>query len=321
MTTTPPTMRHLDLFTGIGGFTLAAHAAGMVTVAHSEIDLHASRCLERNFPVVPNLGDITTTEGYNLNVNIITAGSPCQDFSVAGNRSGAAGARSGLISHAFRLAHETQAEWLVLENVPGLLSSNGGRDMGAVLRAMADLGMGYAWRVLDAQAFGVPQRRRRVFIVGRVGGSFYGPSEVLHVGQGLSRDTPAFQDSQQHPASSGQGSPGEDCYSIHTQQTPITALEYTHCMSTNRTIGVVQGDTTRHATPTECERLQGYPDGWTLGSSDTQRYKQLGNSVAVPVVSWVMSRIAEVQSTLLRDPKWDESDAVMMNRIFKESNA
>ncbi len=340
-------MKHLDLFTGIGGFSLAAERAGMTTVGHSEIDKHASACLERRWPDVPNLGDVTLIEGIT-DVDIITAGSPCQDYSVAGKRAGTAGARSGLIVHTFRLVEETQAEWLVIENVPGLLSSNGGRDMGAVLGTLADLGMGFAWRVLDAQAFGVPQRRRRIFIVGRAGGCSDGPREVLSVGPGLPRDTPpssqARKDDPARAAASagvpgvagtlasrerGGGFPGTDeavagyvvaenqraeiramdclgalaaspsgkpgqrspTIAVHTTQDPIVSNDQMHCLSAKESGAVLAPDRVRKLTPLECERLQGFPDGWTEGVSDTQRYRQLGNAVAVPVAEWVLSRI------------------------------
>jgi DNA (cytosine-5)-methyltransferase 1 len=122
------------------------------------------------FSDIPNLGDIKEIDTDAIrrfdHLDCVLAGFPCQDLSVAGTRAGLAGQRSGLFFELVRLLAVTQPRWVVLENVPGLLSSNRGRDFGAVLGALADLGYGYAWRVLDAQWFGVPQRRRRVFIVG-----------------------------------------------------------------------------------------------------------------------------------------------------------
>lgn len=319
-------MNHLDLFTGIGGFSIAAERAGMRTVGHSEVDRYASACLERNYPNVPDYGDVTELKAKDLpHVDIITAGSPCQDYSVAGRRAGTAGARSGLIAHTFRLVEETGCEWLVIENVPGLLSSNRGRDMGAVLGTLGDLGMGFAWRVLDAQAFGVPQRRRRVFIVGRAGGSHVGPAEVLSVGEGLPGDTPPSTAARPqtpagvaacagHPGVAGAltqalGAGGPDDNMAQAGHVVAVAENQRGEVLVKDEFGalavrpsgkpgqgspvVVHSTQVRKLTPLECERLQGFPDGWTEGSSDTQRYRQLGNAVAVPVAEWLLRRIAE----------------------------
>jgi DNA (cytosine-5)-methyltransferase 1 len=176
----------VSLFDGIGGFCLAFERAGARTVATVEIDKPAAAISRRHFPDAHQFDDVTTVSGHDLRAvgfvgdrGIITAGFPCQDLSVAGKRAGLAGARSGLWWHVVRLLQETQARWFVGENVPGLLSSNGGRDMGAVLGSLGELGYGFAYRVLDAQFTGVPQRRRRVFIVGHLGVPFTAPAEVL----------------------------------------------------------------------------------------------------------------------------------------------
>lgn len=123
-------------------------------------------------------------ETLDLFPELSSAGFPCQDVSVAGRGAGLAGERSGLYFEALRVAQELRAEWLVIENVPGLMSSNGGRDMGTVLGTLADSGYGVAYRVLDAQYFGVPQRRRRVFFVGRLGDDGSAPAEVLGLAEG-----------------------------------------------------------------------------------------------------------------------------------------
>ncbi|NBW18843.1 MAG: DNA (cytosine-5-)-methyltransferase, partial [Caulobacteraceae bacterium] len=115
---------------------------------------------------------------------IITGGFPCQDLSVAGKRAGLAGSRSGLFWEICRLLDETGTENFILENVPGLLSSNNGRDMACVVEALVERGYRIAWRVLDAQYFGVPQRRRRIFIVGCLGNSGRSPEEILAIAEG-----------------------------------------------------------------------------------------------------------------------------------------
>ena len=184
----------VSLFAGIGGFDLAMQRAGMKVVASVEIDKACNQVLAKHFPDTKQFNDITEVKGsdlidagFNPSGGIITGGFPCQDLSVAGKRAGLAGQRSGLFWHAARLVEETQSEWFVIENVPGLLSSNEGKDFGIVLRTMAELGYSVSWRILDAQHFGVPQRRRRIFIVGRraTDGS---PAEVLFKSEGLRRN-------------------------------------------------------------------------------------------------------------------------------------
>lgn len=178
------TPRVLDLFSGIGGFSLAFEREGFETVAFSEIEPFPCQALSHHWPYVPNLGDVTKIKGETLGrVDVITAGFPCQDLSVAGKRAGLVGSRSGLFWQIIRLARETRAPWLVLENVPGLLSSNEGRDFAIVIDALSELGYGVAWRICDAQYFGVPQRRRRVFIVGCLGGPC--PPQILFEPEGL----------------------------------------------------------------------------------------------------------------------------------------
>lgn len=176
----------VSLFDGIGGFPLAFERAGARTVATVEIDKAAAAVSARHFPDAHQFDDVTKVTGDDLRAvgfvperGIITAGWPCQDLSVAGRRAGLAGSRSGLWWEVVRLLEETHSRWFVGENVPGLLSSNGGRDMAAVVGALGELGYGFAYRVLDAQWFGVPQRRRRVFFVGHLGVPFTKAAEVL----------------------------------------------------------------------------------------------------------------------------------------------
>jgi DNA (cytosine-5)-methyltransferase 1 len=164
----------VSLFAGVGGFDLAMERNGVKVVAAVEIDKKCQDVLARRFPSTQLFDDVTTVKGSDLigagfepSRGIITGGFPCQDLSVAGKRAGLAGKRSGLFWEIARIVEETQTEYAILENVPGLLSSNGGKDFAVVLGTMADLGYSVAWRVLDAQYFGVPQRRKRVFIACR----------------------------------------------------------------------------------------------------------------------------------------------------------
>ena len=197
----------VSLFAGIGGFDLAMQRQGVKVVASVEIDKNCNKVLAQHFPNTKQFNDITEVKGSDLigagftpDRGIITGGFPCQDLSVAGKRAGLAGARSGLFWEAARIVEETQSNWFIIENVPGLLTSNSGADFGVVIGTMADLGYGVAWRVLDAQYFGVPQRRRRVFIVGKRDPNSTSAGEVLFKSQGSRGRTSQKQSQQQEVA-------------------------------------------------------------------------------------------------------------------------
>jgi DNA (cytosine-5)-methyltransferase 1 len=184
----------VSLFAGVGGFDLALERNGVKVVASVEIDKKAQEVLKKHFPQSTIFGDITGVTGEQLIAagfeprnGIITGGFPCQDLSVAGKRAGLGGSRSGLFWEICRLLDETRAQNFILENVPGLLSSNQGADMAVVLEALVERGYRIAYRVLDAQHFGVPQRRRRVFIVGCLGDSGRSPEEILAISQSRAR--------------------------------------------------------------------------------------------------------------------------------------
>ena len=183
-------MRVGSLFSGIGGFDRGLERAGMEVAWQCEIDPHARAVLANHWPEVPCYDDVRgITAGAIAPVALICGGFPCQDVSVAGRRAGLAGERSGLWFEFHRVLAELKPPWVVIENVPGLLSSNGGRDMGTVLGGLGDLGYRWAYGVLDAQWFGVAQRRRRVFIVGHLGDGR--AAEVLPLPAGLCGDPPS----------------------------------------------------------------------------------------------------------------------------------
>ena len=224
----------VSLFAGVGGFDLAMERNGVKVVANVEIDKHCQSLLERKFPDAKQFNDVTTLKGkdlidvgFNPSRGIITGGFPCQDLSVAGKRAGLAGERSGLFWEIARVVEETQTEWFILENVPGLLSSNEGKDFGVVLGTMADLGYSVAWRTLDAQHFGVPQRRRRVFIVGRRSSGARGPDEVLFKPQSLRRNPAEIKSQGQDATTSAARSFGQSSFAGYTEGvTTITATTY-----------------------------------------------------------------------------------------------
>jgi DNA (cytosine-5)-methyltransferase 1 len=155
---------------GIEAATVAWHPLGWRPAFFSEIEAFPRAVLSHHYPAVPLHGDFTTIEAGQYDpIELLVGGTPCQSFSIAGLRGGLGDDRGNLALEYLRLADRLRPQWLVWENVPGVLSSNGGRDFGAILGGLVELGYGFAYRVLDAQHFGVPQRRRRVFVVGYLG--------------------------------------------------------------------------------------------------------------------------------------------------------
>lgn len=182
-------VKYVSVFSGVEAASLAA-PDGWMPVAFSEIEPFPCTVLAERFPNVPNLGDITKIDWSDLRgkVDVVVGGSPCQSFSVAGNRAGLEGA-SGLMWEYVRAVRDLRPRAFLWENVPGALSSGSGNDFRCLLEAMDDLGYGLAWRVLDAQFFGVAQRRRRVFLVGFLGdGGAERACEVLFESESLQWD-------------------------------------------------------------------------------------------------------------------------------------
>lgn len=163
-------MRYLSVCSGIEAATCAWHHLGWQPVAFSEVEPFPCAVLAHHYPDVPNLGDMTKFKEWpNDSIDLLVGGTPCQSFSVAGLRKGLDDPRGNLMLTFGAIANKYRPRWLVWENVPGVLSSGGGRDFGAFLGTLAELGYGFAYRILDAQYFGVAQRRRRVFVVGYFG--------------------------------------------------------------------------------------------------------------------------------------------------------
>lgn len=223
----------VSLFSGIGGFELAMQRQGVEVVASVEIDKHASKLLQARFPLVKHFTDVKEVTGKELidagfkpDSGIITGGFPCQDLSVAGRREGLKGERSGLFWEIARILEETKAKYFIIENVPGLLSSSKGRDMGIVIGTLVELGYGVAWRVLDAQYFGVPQRRRRVFVVGCLNNST-GAGEILFEPNGLRRDNTQSEQKRENTSTSSARSFGQTGFAKYSEGvTTITATTY-----------------------------------------------------------------------------------------------
>jgi DNA (cytosine-5)-methyltransferase 1 len=191
-------MKYLSVCSGVEAATVAWHEMGWSPVAFSEIEPFPSAVLAHHYPNVPNLGDMTKYKEWNLNesVELVVGGTPCQSFSVAGLRKGLEDPRGNLMLTYIGILDRFKPKWCVWENVPGVLSSNGGRDFGAFLGALAELGYGFAYRVLDAQHFGIPQRRRRVFVVGCLG-DWQSASKVLFERESLLGNPPKSRSKRQ----------------------------------------------------------------------------------------------------------------------------
>jgi DNA (cytosine-5)-methyltransferase 1 len=429
---------------GIEAASVAWESLGWTPVAFAEIEKFPSKVLAHHYPGVPNLGDMTKFREWDIErgaVDVLVGGTPCQSFSVAGLRKGLDDPRGNLALTFVAMVDHYRPEWVIWENVPGVLSSSGGRDFGSFLGALGQLGYGFAYRVLDAQYFGVPQRRRRVFVVAHSSGDSRRAAQVLFEPESLRGDSPkgrkTGQDTAQclttgtgcrydpntetlipvmyesHPMdsritgpvdpsptvaarwgtgggntplvhhvesfaqnqlgelrtspiastlgtnsnASGRNTPmviqpialaentigrqpmnggngdgytvGGPMYTlnatgVHGVAHPAHAFkirgvghytganggvakpgtggsgymgqdEKAYTIATSQDQQIMHGMAVRRLTPIECERLQGFPDGYTdimPETPDGPRYKALGNSMAVPVMRWIGSRIA-----------------------------
>ena len=275
-------MRFLSVCSGIEAASAAWQPLGWKAVAFSEIEPFPCSLLKHHYPDTPNLGDMTKYKDWpdDLSIDLLCGGTPCQSFSVAGLRKGLDDPRGNLMLTFGAIAAKYRPEWLVWENVPGVLSSNGGADFGAFLGMLGQLGYGFAYRVLDAQYFGVAQRRRRVFVVGCLG-DWRSAAAVL-----FERRTLDF----------GSTTRAEKGSVVGTIGTRVNAGSLDQ-FDQHKLIG-------RLFTPNEVEQLQGFPQDYTAiphrgkPAADGPRYKALGNSWAVPNVQWIGQRINAVSEII-----------------------
>jgi DNA (cytosine-5)-methyltransferase 1 len=204
-------IRYLSVCSGMEAASVAWHPLGWTPVGFSEIEPFPCAILKHRFPNIPNYGSLTEYKQWPLEpgaIDLLVGGTPCQSFSVAGLRKGLDDPRGNLALVFLGLADKLKPRWIVWENVPGVLSSNGGRDLGSFLGALVQLGYGFAMRVLDAQYFGVPQRRRRVFVVACLG-DWRAPAEVLLESDCVRRDPKKGRAKGQAVAAGSEG--GVEC--------------------------------------------------------------------------------------------------------------
>lgn len=320
-------LRVASVCSGIGGAELAFDDA--VHVFASEIEAFPRSVLHHHFPGLKVYGDFTKIPADAASVDVLVGGTPCQSFSVAGLRGGMADERGNLALEYLRLADRLRPTWVLWENVPGVLSSNGGRDFGAFVGGLAECGYGWAYRVLDAQYFGLAQRRKRVFVVGCLG-DWRRAAAVLFEPACLRGHPASCREAGQRVAPtlagssncSGRAGPGQDADTADSL-TPLVAVPLLEIGKGSRSRGegpngagfgddgdpmftlqagaqhgVATTSLVRRLTPGECEKLQGFPLGWTdieycgRPAADGPRYRALGNAFAVPVVRWIARRIA-----------------------------
>jgi DNA (cytosine-5)-methyltransferase 1 len=274
-----------SLFSGIGGFDLGFAQAGFVTSWLVDNNRFCQAVLKTHFSHVPLFSDVRDCGRHNLSsVDVICGGFPCQDLSTAGKRAGLHGEQSSLFFEAIRIARELRPSWVVLENVPGLLSSKAGRDFAIVLSSLAALGYFVAYRILDSQFFGVPQRRRRVFIIGshRKGGA----AKVLFDTQGSGRNAQASQ-------ALGQDDSGGNPQGPRTPRiiagTLTASPNIVHQAVGNQIIR--QPITAISAHSQAPDSLGMRTSAWLPPGLDGSRYRTLGNAVTVPVARWIAERI------------------------------
>lgn len=326
----------LSLFAGIGGFDCGLERAGFTVAGQIEIDPFCERVLTRRWPSVPRYGDIRTValasatgEQQLERPDILVGGFPCQGASVAGKRRGLADDRTALFWEIIRVQKVVKAPWALLENVPGLRSVGLGHDFPTVVAALAECWPAVGWRTLDSRFFNVAQRRERVFFV--CGPTEAGVARVLALTEGSEGDSSAGQEEGADAPGSARTSPAIiGRYHKGPDSDATDAIVVTDTLNNGGYgianailtpnggrggIGVgaiAQRSAVRRLTPLECERLQGFPDGWTClcqpleayaadpdtaalrcTCPDSPRYRALGNAVTVSVVEWIGRRLIE----------------------------
>jgi DNA (cytosine-5)-methyltransferase 1 len=304
--------RFIDLFAGIGGMRLGFENAGGECVFSSEWNTHARRTYEANFGEAPH-GDITTISSSDIpRFDVLVAGFPCQPFSSIGLRQGFKHPTQGTLFHEIvRIMEHHSNRAFLLENVVGLLSHDKGRTIETIQNSLTDLGYAFDFRVLDAADFGVPQYRKRVFIVGfksrRPGRRELdwpsGAKKHRGIGPYLEKNVKGYSISR-HLQSSYLFKAGLSQPQIvdSRTQTPVKPLVASYHKIQRLTGTFVRGGETgyRLFTPNECKAIMGFPKSFELPVSRTQMYRQMGNSVAVPVIRVVARWMIEDLKVLVR---------------------
>lgn len=304
-------IRYAEACAGISAASVAWESLGWKGAWFSETKKFPSRVLAYHYPNVPNLGDLLQIENneefIHTDFDLLAGGTPYQDFSLAGLRRGVAGKRGNLALEFCRILRIKRPRWFVWENVPGVLSVDKGQSFGAILEGFRDCGYSFAWRVLDAQYFGVPQQRQRVFVVGYLG-EWRPPAAVLFDGTGSLPPADPVTSGVKGVVKLLNGTVvGPVCWNLVPSNSSKDFIdsktEIAKTLYTYNGIGLIcptvveQQGKLRRMTPLEWERLMGFPDGYTMidqKAKDTPRYHALGNSIAVPILRWIGERIDRI---------------------------
>ena len=277
------------LFAGVGGFEKGLAAAGHETELFCEIDPPAKAVLEARFPGVPVVEDVRELAELPPRVDLMTAGFPCQDLSQAGRTAGIRGARSGLVGEVFRLLEARPVPWVLLENVPFMLQLSGGHAMDVVVGALEELGYRWAYRIVDARAFGLPQRRQRVFILASLEGD---PRDILLVDDA---GEPGDVEYREPVAFGFYWTEGIKGLGWAVNAVPTLKGGSSVGVPSPPAVWLPSGEIVT-AGLRDAERLQGFPKDWTLPAESVakrgMRWKLVGNAVSVPVARWIGRRLA-----------------------------
>jgi len=288
----------VGLFAGIGGIELGLGASGHHTKLVCEIEPTAQAVLRHRFPDVELHDDVTTLRDLPEGTDLLAGGFPCQDLSQAGQTAGIDGMRSGLVRDALRLADRAKVPWLLLENVPFMLQLGRGRALEVIVGALEDLGYKWAYRVVDARSFGLPQRRERVFLLAS---RYDDPREVLFADDAGPPSDPLPGHGLAHGFYWTEGVRGLGW-----------AVDAVPTLKGGSTVGVASPPAVwlpdgGIVTPTleDAERLQGFARGWTKAAEGVRktgyRWKLVGNAVSVPAFKWLGRRLANPGDILGRE--------------------
>ena len=296
-------LKFFDLFAGIGGFRLGMERAGHECIGSCEWDKHARETYKTNFGSYPEYNDAKDLHPQSLpQFDVLCAGFPCQAFSIAGKRMGFEDTRGTVFFEIARIAKEKRPSYLFLENVKGLLNHDKGRTFDTIISTLDEMGYDAEWQVLNSKYF-VPQNRERVFIIGHLRGER--TRQIFPLGDfDEISDKKKLRKEELSRSRSYSSSIDANYYKGPDGKRTLVYMSNTNAnmkqreqertetwtLGTSTDFGIREGMRIRKLTPKECERLQGFPDDWTIGS-DTQRYKQCGNAVTVNVVEYIAKEL------------------------------
>ncbi len=286
-------MNIVGLFAGIGGVEEGFRRAGHRIRLLAEIDAAARAVLEVHFPEAEIAGDVRSITDLPPDSDVLVAGFPCQDLSLAGRKEGICGPQSGLVSHVFRLLERRRVPWVVLENVPFMLTLEHGRAVGVLTSELGRLGYDWAYRVVDTRAFGLPQRRRRVYLVASRGGN---PRDVLLADEARR----LWPDDRYDGDADAFGFYWTEGYrGLGWTRDAVPPLKKGSTLGLGSAPAIWLTRTGAFGTPQieDAERLQGFSPGWTRPAVDCAegsraRWRLVGNAVSVPVAAWLGRRLA-----------------------------